>query len=103
MNERSRKLFIFNDPSKKSNDRIKVCICIKTFNLYELILALDPLCYKFYNLYSANSVRREFFGTLGPHFGFCLHFGTLYVAKTTEPAKNLMQSAFAKKLIIGRG
>ena len=59
---RSQKLLIFNDLGKKLNDRIKVCIVIKTTNLRELILEVVPLCCEIYNLYSANSSRRDSFG-----------------------------------------
>ena len=52
--KRSRKLLIFNDLGKTLNDRIKLCILIKSTNLCELILAVVPLCYEFYNFYSAN-------------------------------------------------
>ena len=69
--KRSRKLLIFNDLHKKLNDRIKVCILIKTTNLCELILAVVPLCYEFYNLYSANSSRRD---SLSVHWAAILDF-----------------------------
>ena len=78
--KRLRKLLIFNDLSKKSNDRIVVCILIKTINLYELILAVVPLFYEFYSFYSANSAHRDSLSAhIGHHFGFCLHFGALYL------------------------
>ena len=69
--KRSRKLLIFNDLYKKLNDRIKVCILIKTTDLYELILAVVPLCYEFYNLYLANSSRRD---SLSAHWAAILDF-----------------------------
>ena len=53
--KRSRKLLIFKDLGKKLNDRIKVCILIKTTNSFEFILAVVALCYEIYNLYWANS------------------------------------------------
>ena len=79
---------------KKSNERTIVCILIKTINLYELILAVVPLCYEFYSLYSANSARRD---SLSAHWAVIWVLFTFWysvsVAKTTEPVKNLMQSA----------
>ena len=57
--KRSRTLLIFNDLGKKLNDRIKVCILIKSTNFFELILAVVPLCYEFYNFYSANVSHRS--------------------------------------------
>ena len=59
--KRLRKLLIFNDLGKTLNDRIKLCILIKFTNLSELILAVVPLCYEFYNFYSANISRRDSF------------------------------------------
>ena len=69
--KRSRKLLIFNDLGKKLNDRIKVCILIKSTNSCELILAVVPLCYEFYNFYSANTSRRESFSA---HWAAILDF-----------------------------
>ena len=69
--KRSLKVLIFNDLGKKLNDRIKVCIFIKTTNLCELILAVVPLCYEIYNLYSANSSCRD---SLTAHWAAILDF-----------------------------
>ena len=69
--ELTRKLLIFNDLGKKLNDRIKVCILIKSKNLCELILAVVPLCYEFYNFYSANISRCDSFSA---HWAAILDF-----------------------------
>ena len=69
--KRSRKLLIINDLGNKLNDRIKVCILIKTTNLCELILEVVPLCYEIYNLYLANSSRPDSFG---PNWAAILDF-----------------------------
>ena len=90
-------MLIFNDLGKKSNDRIKLCIFIKSTNLSELILAVVPLCYEFYNFYSANISHRDSFYAHWPPFWILFTFWySVTAVKTAEPAKNLMQSALRK-------
>ena len=72
--------------------KIKVCIWIKTINLYELILSFVPLCYELYNLYSANLGCRDSFQHIGPPFLILTVWHSVSEAKTLEPAKNLLQS-----------
>ena len=102
--KRSRKLLIFNDHSKKLNDRIKVCILIKTTNLCELILAVVPLCYEIYNLYLANSSRHDSFSK---HCAGILDFVYVLVLCNRGQDRGTSEEfdavRLAKKLIISRG
>ena len=102
--KRSRKLLIFNDHSKKSNDRIIVCILIKTKNLYDLILAVVPLCYEFYSLYSANS---DSCYSLLAHWAAILDFIYILVlcicGNDRGTSEEFDTVSLAKKSIISRG
>ena len=94
---------MFNDLGKKLNDRIKLCISIKSTNLCELILAVVPLCYEFYNFYSANISCRDSISAHWPPFWILFTFWySVTAVKTAAPVKNLMQSALRKnRLSVG--
>ena len=95
-------MLIFNDVDKKLNDRIKVCILIKTTNLCELILAVVSLCYEIYNLYSANSSRRD---SLSVHWAAILDFVYILVlcGQDRGTSEEFDAVRLAKKAIISRG
>ena len=102
--DRETQRLIFNDLGKKFNDRIKVCILVKTTNLCELILAVVPLCYEIYNLYSANSSRPD---KVSAHWAAILDF--VYVLVLCNCGHDLGTSEefdavrLAKTLIISWG
>ena len=102
--KRSRKLLIFNNLSKKLNDRIKVCILIKSKNLCELILAVVSLCYEFYNFYSANASRRD---SLSAHWAAILDFVDVLVlchcGQDRGTSEEFDAVSLEKKSIISRG
>ena len=102
--KRSRKLLIFNDLGKKLNDRIKVCILIKSTNSRELILAVVQLCYEFYNFYSANTSSCDSFSA---HWAAILDFVYILVLCNCSQDQGTSEEfdavSLAKKSIISRG
>ena len=98
------KLLIFNNLGKKLNDRIKVGILIKSTNLCELILAVVPLCYEFYNFYSANTSRCDSFSA---HWAAILDFVYILIlcncGQDCRTSEEFDAVSLAKKSIISRG
>ena len=102
--KRSQKLPIFNNLGKELNDRIKFYILIKSTNLCELILAVVPLCYEFYNFYSAKTSCHD---SLSAHWAAILNFVYVLVlcncGQDCGTSKEFDAVSLAKKLIISRG
>ena len=102
--KRSRKLLIFNDLGKKLNDRIKVCILIKSTNWCELILAVVPLCYEFYNFYSAITSCCD---SLSAHWAAILDFVYVLVlcncGQDRRTSEEFDAVRLAEKSIVSRG
>ena len=81
-----------------------VCILIKSTNLHELILAVVPLCYEFYNFYSANTSRRDSFSAhLAAILDVVYILVLCYCGQDRGTSEEFDVVSLAKKSIISRG